>query len=90
MYVLLLLLLLLLSRLSRVRLCTTSQTAGHQAPPSQGFSRQEHWSRLPFPCAVRANSGPKKIQTDKNKTKQKTPPATSEELWTKTGCWELK
>ena len=21
----------------------------HQAPPSLGFSRQEHWSRLPFP-----------------------------------------
>jgi len=21
----------------------------HQAPPSMGFSRQEHWSRLPFP-----------------------------------------
>ena len=23
--------------------------AAHQAPPSLGFSRQEHWSRLPFP-----------------------------------------
>ena len=22
--------------------------AAHQAPPSLGFSRQEHWSRLPF------------------------------------------
>ena len=22
---------------------------GHQAPPSIGFSRQEYWSRLPFP-----------------------------------------
>ena len=21
----------------------------HQAPPSMGFSRQEHWSGLPFP-----------------------------------------
>ena len=45
----LMLLLLLLSRLSRVRLCVTSQTAAHQAPPSLGFSRQEHWSGLPFP-----------------------------------------
>ena len=24
-------------------------TAAHQAPLSMGFSRQEHWSRLPFP-----------------------------------------
>ena len=47
--VLLLLLLLLLSRFSRVRLCATPQTAAHQAPPSLGFSRQEHWSGLPFP-----------------------------------------
>ena len=44
----LLLLLLLLSRLSRVRLCATPETAAHQAPPSLGFSRQEHWSGLPF------------------------------------------
>ena len=45
----LLLLLLLLSRFSRVRLCATPQTAAHQTPPSLGFSRQEHWSGLPFP-----------------------------------------
>ena len=45
----LLLLLLLLSRFSRVRLCATPETAAHQAPPSLGFSRQEHWSGLPFP-----------------------------------------
>ena len=37
-----LLLLLLLSRFSRVRLCATPQTTAHQAPPSLGFSRQEH------------------------------------------------
>ena len=41
--------LLLLSYFSRVRLCATPQTAAHQAPPSLGFSRQEHWSGLPFP-----------------------------------------
>ena len=35
--------LLLLSRFSRVRLCATPETAAHQAPPSLGFSRQEHW-----------------------------------------------
>ena len=27
----------------------TSQTAAHPAPLSMGFSRQEYWSRLPFP-----------------------------------------
>ena len=43
------LLLLLLSRFSRVRLCVTPEMAAHQAPPSLGFSRQEHWSGLPFP-----------------------------------------
>ena len=36
------LLLLLLSRFSRVRPCATPETAAHQAPPSLGFSRQEH------------------------------------------------
>ena len=48
-------LLLLLSRFSRVRLCATPQTAAHQAPPSLGFSRQEHWSELPFPSPVHEN-----------------------------------
>ena len=47
-----LLLLLLLSHFSRVRLCVTPQTAAHQAPLSLGFSRQEHWSGLPFPSAM--------------------------------------
>ena len=27
----------------------TAWTAAHQAPLSMGFSRQEHWSELPFP-----------------------------------------
>ena len=48
-----LLLLLLLSRFSCVRLCATPQTAAYQAPPSLGFSRQEHWSGLPFPSPMR-------------------------------------
>ena len=47
-------LLLLLSRFSRVRLCATPQTAAHQAPPSLGLSRQEHWSGLPFPSPMHA------------------------------------
>ena len=44
--------LLLLSRFSRVRLFATPQTAAHQVPPSLGFSRQEHWSGLPFPSPM--------------------------------------
>ena len=46
------LLLLLLSRFSRVWLCETPEMAAHQAPPSLGFSRQEHWSGLPFPSPM--------------------------------------
>ena len=44
--------LLLLSRFSSVRLCATPQTAAHQAPPSLGFFRQEHWSGLSFPSPM--------------------------------------
>ena len=42
----------LLSHFSRVRLCVTPQMAAYQAPPSLGFSRQEHWSGLPFPSPM--------------------------------------
>ena len=46
------LLLLLLCHFSHVRLCATPEMAAHQAPPSLGFSRQEHWSALPFPSPM--------------------------------------
>ena len=46
------LLLLLLSCFSRVWLCVTPYTAAHQTSPSLGFSRQEHWSGLPFPSPM--------------------------------------
>ena len=46
------LLLLLLTCFSCVPFCVTPQTAAHQAPPSLGFSRQEHWSGLPFPSPM--------------------------------------
>ena len=49
-------LLLLLSCFSRVWLCATPWTAAYQASPSMGFSRQEHWSGLPFP-SLRQESG---------------------------------
>ena len=31
------------------QLCPTLRTVVRQAPPSTEFSRQEYWSRLPFP-----------------------------------------
>ena len=46
------LLLLLLSHFSHVWLCVTPLMAAHQAPPSLGSSRPEHWSGLPFPSPV--------------------------------------
>ena len=45
-------LLLLLSHFSRVRLRATPWTAAYQASPSMGFSKQEHWSGLPFPSPM--------------------------------------
>ena len=42
----------LLSHFSRARLRVTPQTAAHQAAPSLRFSRQEHWSGLPFPSPM--------------------------------------
>ena len=38
----------MLSCLSHVRLFATPWTVAHRAPLSMGFSRQEHWSGLPF------------------------------------------
>ena len=35
--------------LSHIRLFGTPWTVTHQSPLSMGFSRQEHWSGLPFP-----------------------------------------
>ena len=43
---------MLLSHFSHVQLCATLETAAHQATPSLGFSRQEHWSGLPFPSPM--------------------------------------
>ena len=35
--------------LGHVQLFSTPWTVAYRAPPSMGFSRQEYWSRLPFP-----------------------------------------
>ena len=44
--------LLLLSHFSRVWLCATPKMTAHEAPPSLGFSRQEHWSGMTFPSPM--------------------------------------
>ena len=54
-------LLLLLSRFSHARLCETPETAAHQAPPSLGFSRQEHWSGLPLPSPMHERKGESEV-----------------------------
>src|SRR5574342_338022 len=54
-------LLLLLSHFSRVQLCATPETAAHQAPPSLGFSRQEHWSGLPFPSPMQESENESEV-----------------------------
>ena len=52
---------LLLSRFSHVRLYATPEMAAHQAPPSLGFSRQEHWSGLPFPSPMHENESESEV-----------------------------
>ena len=47
-------LLLLLSCFGCVQLCVTPQTAAHQDPLSLAFSRQDYWSRFPFPSPMHA------------------------------------
>ena len=42
----------LLNLFSHVWLCVTPSAAAHQASPSLGFSRQEHWSGLPLPSPM--------------------------------------
>ena len=39
----------MLNHFSHVQLIATPWTVARQAPPSMGFSRQEHWSGLPCP-----------------------------------------
>ena len=56
--------LLLLSRFSHVRHCATPWTAAHQALPSLGFSRQEHWSGLPFPSPMHESEKLKSLSED--------------------------
>ena len=54
-------LLLPLSLFSRVCFCVTPEKAAHQAPPSPGFSRQEHWSGLPCPSPMHENENESEV-----------------------------
>ena len=56
-----------LSHFSRVRLCATPETAAHQASPSLGFSRQEHWSGL----KVKVTANPRWIEPIGQDSEQK-------------------
>ena len=47
--------------LSYVQLCESPETAAHQAPPSLGFSRQEHWSGLPFPSLMNESESEREV-----------------------------
>ena len=61
------LLLLLLSHFSHVRLSVTPEMAAHQAPPSLGFSRQEHWSGLPFPSPVHESESESEVVSNSSR-----------------------
>ena len=47
--------------LAAAKSLATPQTEAHQAPLSLGFSRQEHWSGLPFPSPMREVKSERKL-----------------------------
>ena len=57
---------MLLSHFSRARICAIPYMEAHQASPSVGFSRQEHWSGLPFPSPLLAHINGTKYQLEKH------------------------
>ena len=70
-----------LSRFSRVRLFVTLCTAVFQAPLSMGFSRQEHWSGLPFPP-------PGDLPNPRIKPRSLTSPALAGEFFSTSSTWK--
>ena len=48
--------------LSHLRLFATPWTAAYQAPPSMGFSRQEHWSGVPLPSLHKRHKKQSKLK----------------------------
>ena len=64
---------------SHVCLCVPPRTAAHQAPLSQGFSRQEHWSGLPCPL-------PGDLLSPESESPSLTSPALAGRFFTCLGC----
>ena len=67
--------------LSRVRLFATPWTVAHQAPLPMGFSRQEYWSRLPFPS-------PGDLPDPRIEPESLTSPALAGGFFTTSATWE--
>ena len=82
--------------LSCVRLFATSWTEAGQAPLSMGFSRQEHWSGLPFPSPrdlpdLGMELGSPALQADSLPSEPPGSPRNGEtqaNLWGETRAWE--
>ena len=58
-----------LKSLSCVRLFASPWTAAYQASLSEGFSRQEHWSGLPFPSPAKEEHAKRDMTNIKDKEK---------------------
>ena len=69
--------------LSHVRLFATQWTITRQAPLSTEFSRQEYWSRLPFPS-------PEDILDPGIKPVSLESPALAGRFFTTTATWEAQ
>ena len=70
-----------LCSLSRVQLFGTPWTVAHQAPPSMGFPRQEHWSGLPCPS-------PGNLPDPGTVPMSLMPPALAGRFFTASAMWE--
>ena len=66
--------------LSRVHLFATPWTVARQAPLSMAFSRQEYWSRLPFPTPGDLDPGTKPVSLIS--------PALAGEFFSTSATWE--
>ena len=72
-----------LSHLSRVCFFATPWTVARQAPLSLGFSRQEHWSGLPFPS-------PRDLAGPGVKAASHMSPALADGFFTTSATWEAQ
>ena len=73
----------MLRRRRRVRLFVAPWTVARQAPLSVGFSRQEHWSGLPFPS-------PRDLAGPGVKAASHMSPALADGFFTTSATWEAQ